>query len=212
MKIADLRTDYMRETLDESEVAPDPYRQFERWFAEAVKAQLREPNAMTLATVDSRGQPAARIVLLKVFDPRGFVFFTNYESRKGRELAANPGAALLFFWPELERQVRITGAVARTTTAESDAYFHSRPVESQVGAAISRQSRAVADRSDLEARYASALEKYKGSIVPLPSNWGGYRVSPETIEFWQGRKSRLHDRLRYTRQTDKQWVIERLSP
>ena len=210
--LADLRREYASRALTERDANADPIRQFQAWFDEALKAQLTDANAMTLATASPTGEPAARIVLLKGADEAGFVFYTNYDSAKGRDLAANARACLLFFWPELERQVRITGAVARTTTAESDAYFHSRPVESQVGAAISRQSRAVADRSDLEARYASALEKYKGSIVPLPSNWGGYRVSPETIEFWQGRKSRLHDRLVYMKQADGSWSRARLEP
>jgi len=216
MKIADLRTDYMRETLDESEVAPDPYRQFEHWFAEAVKAQLREPNAMTLATVDSRGQPAARIVLLKVFDPRGFVFFTNYQSRKGRELAANPGAALLFFWPELERQVRIEGLATPIDSAESADYFSGRPRSSQLGAWASPQSEPIGGRAALEARFAAMAARYRddSGVVPCPPHWGGYRLAADTVEFWQGRASRLHDRIRYrrTKEHPGAWVIDRLAP
>jgi pyridoxamine 5'-phosphate oxidase len=216
MKIADLRTEYMRETLDESDVAPDPYRQFEHWFAEAVKAQLHEPNAMTLATVDSRGRPAARIVLLKVFDPRGFVFFTNYESRKGRELAANPGAALLFFWPELERQVRIEGLATPIDSAESADYFSGRPRSSQLGAWASPQSEPIGGRAALEARFAAMEARYRdeSGAVPCPPHWGGYRLAADTVEFWQGRASRLHDRIRYRRTEEHPgaWVIDRLAP
>ncbi len=178
MKIADLRTEYMRETLDESDVAPDPYRQFEHWFAEAVKAQLHEPNAMTLATVDSAGRPAARIVLLKLFDPRGFVFFTNYQSRKGRELAANPGAALLFFWPDLERQVRIEGVAVPIDPAESADYFSGRPRSSQLGAWASPQSEPIGGRAALEARFAAMEARYRDDSGrrALPAALG--RISP----------------------------------
>ena len=212
MKIADLRTEYMRETLDESEVAPDPYRQFEHWLAEAVTAQLYEPNAMTLATVDSAGRPAARIVLLKMFDSRGFVFFTNYQSRKGRELAANPGAALLFFWPELERQVRIEGKATPIDSAESADYFASRPRSSQVGAWASPQSEPIAGRAVLEAHYAAIAACYRDdSAVPCPPHWGGYRLDPRAIEFWQGRPDRMHDRLRYARRGAR-WTRVRLAP
>ena len=210
--LADLRREYASRALTEQDADADPIRQFHAWFDEVLKSQLTDANAMTLATASPNGEPAARIVLLKGADESGFVFYTNYDSAKGRDLAANSRACLLFFWPELERQVRITGSVAKTTTAESDSYFHSRPVESQISAAISRQSRAISDRSELESRYAAALEKYKGSIVPLPSNWGGYRVTPDTIEFWQGRKSRLHDRLVYTKQVDGTWSRARLEP
>jgi pyridoxamine 5'-phosphate oxidase len=212
MTLADLRREYASRALTEQDASADPIRQFQAWFDEALTSQLTDANAMTLATASPNGAPAARFVLLKGADESGFVFYTNYDSAKGRDLAANPRAALLFFWPELERQVRITGSVAKTTTAESDAYFHSRPVESQISAAISKQSRTVVDRSELEARYAAALEKYQGSFVPLPSQWGGYRLSPERIEFWQGRKSRLHDRLVYTKQPDGSWSRSRLEP
>lgn len=216
MKIADLRTEYMRETLDESDVAPDPYRQFEHWFAEAVKAQLHEPNATTLATVDSAGRPAARIVLLKMFDSRGFVFFTNYQSRKGRELAANPGAALLFFWAELERQVRIEGMAAPIDSAESADYFSGRPRSSQLGAWASPQSEPIEGRAALEACFAQMEFRYRDDTgaVPCPPHWGGYRLAADTVEFWQGRASRLHDRIRYRRTKEHAgaWVIDRLAP
>jgi pyridoxamine 5'-phosphate oxidase len=212
MTIADLRREYASRALTEPEADADPLRQFQTWFDEALKSQLTDANAMTLATASSTGEPSARIVLLKGADESGFVFYTNYDSAKGRDLAANPRACLLFFWPELERQVRITGSVTKTTTEESEAYFHSRPVGSQISAAISKQSQPVADRSELEQRYASALENYNGSVVALPPNWGGYRVTPDTIEFWQGRKSRLHDRLVYTRQADGAWTRARLEP
>jgi pyridoxamine 5'-phosphate oxidase len=216
MKIADLRTEYMRETLDESEVAPDPYRQFERWLAEAVTAQVIEPNAMTLATVDAAGRPAARIVLLKVFDARGFAFFTNYRSRKAHELAASAAAALLFFWPDLERQVRIEGAAAPIDPAESADYFAGRPRSSQLGAWASPQSEPIAGRGALEARFAATAARYRDdtSPVPCPPHWGGYRLVPDTVEFWQGRASRLHDRIRYRRAKEHAaaWVIDRLAP
>jgi pyridoxamine 5'-phosphate oxidase len=212
MTLADLRREYASRALDEQDADADPIRQFHVWLDEALQSQLTDVNAMTLATASPDGEPAARIVLLKRADESGFVFFTNYDSAKGRDLTANPRACLLLFWAELERQVRITGSVARTTAAESEAYFHSRPFESQIGAAVSKQSRVVADRAELESRYADARKKYEGSVVPLPSNWGGFRVTPETIEFWQGRKSRLHDRLVYTRQSNGSWSRARLEP
>jgi pyridoxamine 5'-phosphate oxidase len=210
--LADLRRDYASRALDENDAHADPIQQFTIWFDEALKSQLLDVNAMTLATSSARAEPSARTVLLKGADENGFVFYTNYDSAKGRDLAENPRASLLFFWRELERQVRINGSVTKTTHAESDGYFHSRPLESQISAAISDQSRPVADRSELERRYAQFAAKYKDSLVPLPASWGGYRVRPEAIEFWQGRKSRLHDRLLYTRQADGSWQRSRLAP
>lgn len=215
VNIAQLRTEYKRATLDETQVDPDPVRQFARWFDEATGAQTPEPNAMTLATVGAHGRPAARIVLLKGCDAHGFVFFTNYDSRKGHELAARPQAALLFHWVELERQVRIEGAVGQVEVAESDAYYASRPRLSRLGAWASPQSRPVADRADLEARFAAVETQYRdaGESVPRPAHWGGYRLVPDTLEFWQGRRSRLHDRVRYRRDpATGGWMIDRLAP
>ncbi len=216
MKIADLRTEYTREALDESSVSPDPFRQFEHWFAAAVESQLREPNAMTLATVSADGRPSARIVLLKEFDERGFVFFTNYASRKGRELASCRAAALLFFWADLERQVRIEGAVTTVAATESALYFAERPRQSQLGAWASPQSEPIAGRAELQARLAAIEEQYRDASqsVPCPPHWGGYRLLPDSIEFWQGRPSRLHDRIRYRRPQEHPgaWVIDRLAP
>ena len=209
--LADLRRDYASRALDERDADADAMQQFSIWFGEALKSELLDVNAMSLATASPDGEPAARIVLLKDFDEAGFVFFTNYESAKARQLESNPRACLLIFWAELERQVRITGSVARTLATESEAYFQSRPFESQIGAWASAQSRTVADRAALEAAYASLAAKYAGGPVPLPPFWGGYRVSPESIEFWQGRKSRLHDRLLYTRRGDS-WSRSRLAP
>ena len=210
--ISDLRREYASHALDETDAHADPIQQFTIWFDEALQSQVIDVNAMTLATASAKGEPSARIVLLKGADEDGFVFYTNYDSNKGRDLAGNPRASLLFFWAELERQVRINGSVTKTATAESDQYFHSRPKESQIGAAISNQSRPVADRSHLEQRYAELAEKYKDSVVPRPASWGGYRVRPDSIEFWQGRTSRLHDRLLYKRQADGSWSRARLAP
>ncbi len=209
---ADFRKNYSRGVLDAADVDPDPVRQFETWFAQALDAKLPEPNAMTLATVDSNGRPSARIVLIKGVDPRGFVFFTNYDSRKGRELAANPDASLLFHWIELERQVRIEGRIEKTSAAESDAYYVSRPLGSRIGAWASNQSQSLASCEALEARERDFVAKY-GENPPRPPHWGGYRLIPDVIEFWQGRPSRLHDRIVYSRDgASGPWRIERLAP
>ena len=211
--LADLRINYSRASLDEADAAPDPFAQFDRWFKEALAAKLPEPNTMTLATVGDDGRPSARIVLIKGVDERGFVFFTNYESRKGRDLAANPHAALLFYWIELERQVRIEGRIEKTSADESDRYFASRPLGSRIGAWASDQSAVIDSRATLEAREKAVTERY-GENPPRPPHWGGYRVVPDAIEFWQGRPSRLHDRLLYTRDdaAGSGWTISRLSP
>ena len=208
--LAQLRVDYKHAALGEREAAPDPFDQFARWFDEAATASLPEPNAMTLATVDATGRPAARIVLLKGVDARGFVFHTNYASRKGRDLDADPRVALLFFWAELERQVRIEGTAERASAAESDAYFAARPRGSQISAWASPQSAPVPDRAWLEMQVAAVQARF-ASDVPRPSNWGGIRVVPSRFEFWQGRESRLHDRLVWTREGDR-WTIGRLAP
>jgi len=206
-----LRSEYRHAALDEHDVDRDPFRQFAHWFDAAVAAKVPEPNAMTLATVDAAGRPAARIVLLKEVDARGFTFYTNYRSRKGRELAAQPQAALLFFWPDLERQVRVDGTVEKVDTATADAYFRVRPKLSRIGAWASPQSEPLADRAALEARFAEANVRFPEEEVPRPPHWGGYRLLPEAFEFWQGRASRLHDRIVYTREEDR-WRIGRLAP
>jgi pyridoxamine 5'-phosphate oxidase len=210
MNLADLRRDYALKTLDESQVDRDPLRQFEGWMQEALEAQLPEPTAMHLATVGADGRPSGRIVLLKGVDAAGFVFFTNYESRKGRELAGNPGAALTFLWKELERQVRIEGIVGKVDGAESDAYFASRPMPSRIGAWASPQSQPIDGRAWLVASIARAALAH-GHAPTRPPHWGGYRLVPDRLEFWQGRQSRLHDRVQYARESDG-WRIRRLAP
>jgi pyridoxamine 5'-phosphate oxidase len=212
MQIANMREEYTWSDLSEADVDADPLRQFAKWFEQALAAHLPEPNAMTLATATPDGQPSARMVLLKAFDASGFTFFTNYDSRKGRELATNPRAALLFFWPQLQRQVRIEGTVERTSEAESDAYFRSRPLGSRLGAWASQQSEVIAGRHVLEERMRELAQRFADGEVPRPPHWGGYRVYPLTIEFWQGRPDRLHDRLRYQRVQPTGWRLERLSP
>ena len=209
--LADLRREYARARLDEEDVSHDPIVEFARWFADAQAAHVEEPNAMVLATATVDGSPSARVVLLKAFDERGFVFFTDYRSRKGSELEDNPRAALVLHWKELERQVRITGPVERTSIEDSEAYFRSRPIGSRLGAWVSHQSALIPSRTALEAGLAEVEERFAEGDVPLPPYWGGYRVRPETIEFWQGRESRLHDRIRYLR-SGEAWRIERLAP
>jgi pyridoxamine 5'-phosphate oxidase len=212
MQIADMRKEYTWGDLSEADVDADPLRQFAKWFEQALAANLPEPNAMTLATATPDGQPSARVVLLKAFDASGFTFFTNYESRKGHELTANPRAALLFFWPQLQRQIRIEGTVERLSAAESDAYFQSRPLGSRLSAWASMQSEVIANRAVLEERMRELAQRFADGQVPRPPYWGGYRVRPLSIEFWQGRPDRLHDRLRYQRLQPAGWRLERLSP
>lgn len=213
--LADLRREYARAQLTRDHVADDPIEQFQRWFDQAVDAEVADPNAMTLATAAPDASPSARIVLLKGVDERGFRFFTNYESRKGTELAQNPHVALVFWWAPLERQVRIEGRADRVPEDESTAYFHSRPRGSQLGAWASPQSRVVASRAELESNLAEVTAKHdEAEEIPRPSHWGGYVVRPTRVEFWQGRPNRLHDRLRY-RRTDVEemdWTLERLAP
>jgi pyridoxamine 5'-phosphate oxidase len=209
--IAELRKRHADIGLDVPDLDPDPLRQFARWLSNALEAGLTLPNTMTLATASADAQPSARVVLLKGVDERGFVFYTNHESRKGRELAENPRAALVFYWAELERQVRVTGTVAVVARAETEAYFRTRPLGSRVGAWASRQSEIISGRAELEERMASLMVTYSDEVVPVPPYWGGYRLVPEEVEFWQGRENRLHDRLRY-RKSEAGWEIERLAP
>ena len=234
MNLSDFREDYQRGALDRAALAANPVTQFEAWFRDATGEQSQsrwrkigialfklwsavcnhrpsDSNAMTLATADRNGKPSTRTVLLKTVDERGFIFFTNYDSRKGQELTENPNAALTFFWPDLERQICVAGTVTKLPVAESEKYFKSRPRGSQIGAWASSQSEAIPDRAFLEAKWRELEKKFPGE-VPLPANWGGYRLRPEAVEFWQGRPSRLHDRFSYVRQADGSWKIERLAP
>jgi pyridoxamine 5'-phosphate oxidase len=210
--LADLRKEYTLAGLRRANLDPDPLAQFKKWLQQAVDADVPEPSAMTLSTVDGDGQPSSRIVLLKGLDERGFSFFTNYESRKARELAANPRASLLFLWKELERQVAIRGRVSKLSAEESETYFKMRPRGSRLGAWASHQSQVIASRDVLDEKLRQLEQKYPGEEVPRPPHWGGYVLAPAEIEFWQGRPNRLHDRFRYARQADGRWKLERLSP
>jgi pyridoxamine 5'-phosphate oxidase len=209
--VAALRKDYGQDSLNESDVADDPFDQFNTWFEQALAAEVNEPNAMNVATVDADGKPTSRIVLIKQFDRRGFTWYTNYDSQKGCQLRDNPNAALLFFWSELERQIRIEGIVERTSPEESDKYFHSRPLKSRLAAIASAQSAPIANRAALEQHYEAVARQY-GEAPPRPDNWGGFRLVPRRIEFWQGRRSRFHDRIVYTLQDDGSWTRQRLQP
>jgi pyridoxamine 5'-phosphate oxidase len=225
MEVSDVRREYTLAGLDERHLPPEPVALFRAWLEEAIAADPPDPTAMTLATVDAAGRPSARVVLLKGYDERGFVFYTNYASRKARDLAANPHAALVFYWPALDRQVRIEGVVEKTSLAESVAYFATRPLAAQLGAWASRQSEPVANRAELERALAEVAERFTGGAVPRPDFWGGYRLRPSRVEFWQGRPGRLHDRVAYRRRDELPgeppaagaaagggWTLERLQP
>lgn len=211
-KIAGIRTEYSHKTLTESEVKPDPIEQFDNWWQDAIAANISEVNAMTVATSSPDGVPSARIMLLKGFSKKGFVFFTNYNSYKGQQLTENPKACLVFFWKELQRQVRITGIVGKTSNEESDAYFHSRPKASQVGAITSPQSHVIESREWLDEQYKKNSEQLEGKNIERPLHWGGFLLKPVIMEFWQGRPGRLHDRIQYSLLDDGSWKIERLAP
>ena len=212
MEIDGLRREYASAGLSEDDLDADPFKQFEKWFRQAVGAKIDLPDAMTLATATKDAMPSARIVLLRGFDERGFVFYTDYKSQKGRELSENPRAALVFYWRELDRQVRITGEVSVVSRKESESYFQSRPVGSRLAALASKQSEVLPNRQVLEDKFNQLMETYGEKEISLPPYWGGFRVSPDWVEFWQGRPNRLHDRLRYTRQPNGDWQIDRLSP
>ena len=212
MNVSDVRREYIREGLRKRDLDPDPVAQFLKWLGEAKAAHPGDFTSMVLATADRSGRPSARVVLLKGCDDRGFVFFTHYDSRKGRDLAENPRAALVFYWPEFDRQVRVEGTVETTSREESEAYFQSRPLGARIGAAVSRQSEPIASREDLERAVREAAERFGEGPVARPESWGGYRVVPDEIEIWQGRENRLHDRFRYRRQPEGGWTIDRLSP
>jgi pyridoxamine 5'-phosphate oxidase len=209
---AGFRHEYIGEGLRRADLDPDPIKQFHAWFAAAVKAGIHDANAMALATCTADGKPSARVVLLKDFDDRGFVFFTNYASDKGRQLEKNPRAALVLYWMEVERQIRIEGIVEKTSRNESEEYFHTRPIGAQLGAWASRQSDVIDARRVLDAHLEEMKERFAGKEIPLPPHWGGYRVKPQRMEFWQGRPNRLHDRFRYSRHGDGSWSIDRLAP
>jgi pyridoxamine 5'-phosphate oxidase len=212
VKIDERRKEHSLFSLREEDLDPDPIRQFQSWFSEASLSEVPEVNAMALATATPDGRPSVRMLLLRGVDERGFTFFTNYDSRKARELEANPYAAMVFFWHDLERQVRVEGRVERVSAEESDRYFHSRPAGSRLGAWASTQSAVISSREALEARFGELEGQYADGSIPRPENWGGYRLIPDSIEFWQGRPNRLHDRLRYTRRDQGGWLIERLAP
>lgn len=209
--IADIRKDYRQQTLNEADVSTDPIGQFGKWWKDALSSDIEEVNAMTLATANAAGRPSARIVLLKGFDENGFIFFTNYGSHKGNDIADNPFASLVFFWKELERQVRVTGRIEKISAAESDAYFISRPVGSQIGAWASPQSQVIADREVIANKVDELEKRFTNQAIVRPEHWGGYVVKPDSVEFWQGRPSRLHDRIQYTLQ-GASWKIQRLAP
>ncbi len=209
--LADLRENYKLKSLDISDVDLNPFKQFEVWFNEVLEAEISEPNAMCVATATKEGKPSARVLLLKGFDEKGFVFYTNYESRKGKELAENNQASLLFFWVDLERQIRIEGTVEKVTNEESEKYFKTRPFKSRLGAWASNQSEVISGRYIIIKKFVGYLAKFRSTNVPLPPYWGGYRLKPEEFEFWQGRANRLHDRIRYKKEKDN-WILERLSP
>lgn len=211
-RTSDIRREYDLAGLDEGQVSGNPVDQFDRWFNEALEVDDLDPNAFTLCTADQDGQPSGRIVLLKEYDHKGFVFYTNYHSRKARELHHHPYASMVFFWPQLQRQVRIEGSVHRTERQDDEAYFSSRPFESRIGAWVSEQSSVVESRQELEQRYEQLKQQYADGHVPLPDFWGGYVLSPVMVEFWQGRPGRLHDRIRYGYSSEKGWNIERLAP
>ena len=212
MSIASIRREYMRESLSEKDVAGDPFRQFDRWWEEALRSDIDEVNSMVLSTVSSAGRPSSRVVLLKGYDDRGFVFFTNYESRKGNEMEEKPDVALLFFWKELERQVRIEGTCSKVSEEESDAYFLTRPEGSRIGAWASPQSRRIESRNRIEENLRAVSERFHGMAIPRPPYWGGYRVSPRSFEFWQGRERRLHDRILFETGFEGAWTLSRLAP
>lgn len=212
MKIQDIRTDYKLASLEIENVQPNPIEQFKIWFEEAIKAQILEPNAMVLSTVDANLQPHARVVLVKDISESGFTFFTNYQSNKGQELSQNTAACLTFFYPQMERQIRIEGSVSKISREESDLYFQSRPLGSKIGAWVSEQSKKINSRAELEQKQAELEKQYSEKPIPIPEYWGGYLLNPNLIEFWQGRSSRLHDRILYELDSSKNWQISRLSP
>ncbi len=211
-KILGLRREYRWGKLEEKNLDPDPFKQFARWFEDALRAKVKSPNSMTLATASRNTIPSARTVLLKGFDSDGFVFFSNYKSLKGKELASNPNAALVFYWPELERQVCVSGKVEKVSRRESLEYFNLRPLEARIAAWVSQQSQPVKSRELLERKFRILAKKFKSSPVPMPGSWGGFRLTPRSIEFWQGRENRLNDRLRYRRKSGSGWKIERIQP